>query len=293
MVRDLYCPPDFYIRPQVEQALKEDFGHGFDLTSATVLPLNTHAVVDMIAREDLIVSGRAWSLMALSLIDPSLEIECHIQDGEICKKSEKILTIKGRARSIMSAERVALNFIGHLSGIATFTHKYSNVIKNTFAKVTCTRKTLPNLRAAQKYAVRCGGGFTHRSGLDDAILIKDNHIAVCGSVKNAIANARRSIGHTTKIEVECDNFAQYQEALSARADIIMLDNMNPEQLRECVAFKADERKNAGIILEASGGVTLNTIKDIAETGVDMISVGALTHSAPNVDIAFDFVSLGS
>jgi nicotinate-nucleotide pyrophosphorylase (carboxylating) len=290
-MRDFYCPPHFYIEHQVKQALFEDFGHGFDITSHTVLPEKTQAIVTMVARHDLILSGLAWSLIALNLIDTNLIIEKYASDGNSLKKGAVILKISGNARSIMSAERVALNFIGHLSGIASLTHQYVTEIQGTNAKITCTRKTLPNLRTAQKYAVRCGGGFSHRSGLDDAVLIKDNHIGVCGSVTQAIQNARQSIGHTTKIEIECDTFNQYTEALSAKANIIMLDNMNLEQLEKCVNYKSQERKHSNVILEASGGVTLSTVENIAKTGVDIISVGSLTHSAPNADIAFDFVSL--
>ncbi|MFT6071478.1 MAG: nicotinate-nucleotide pyrophosphorylase (carboxylating) [Alphaproteobacteria bacterium] len=290
-MRDFYCPPHFYIESQVKQALFEDFGHGFDLTSQTVLPEKTHAIVNMVARQNLTVSGLAWALCAINIIDPTLNIESVVSDGMHIKKGDIIAKISGKARSIMSAERVALNFIGHLSGIATMTQAFAYAIQNTAAKVTCTRKTLPNLRTAQKYAVRCGGGKTHRSGLDDAVLIKDNHIGVCGSVKQAIDNARQSIGHTTKIEIECDTYQQFTEAFSCRADIIMLDNMTPSQLSQCVDYRSEERIKSGIILEASGGVTLKTIGDIAKTGVDIISVGGLTHSAPNADIAFDFVSL--
>lgn len=291
-MRDFYCPPDFYIEPQVRNALLEDFGHGVDITSQTVLPANTQAVVKMVARQDLILSGLNWSLIALQIIGSGLKIEQFAKDGDNLSKGDIILRILGDARLIMSAERVALNFMTHLSGIASLTKKYVEKTHGTQAKITCTRKTLPNLRAAQKYAVRCGGGFTHRSGLDDAVLIKDNHIAVCGSVEAALNNARQSIGHTTKIEIECDTFEQYTQSLAHRADIIMLDNMSLGQLKQCVDYKYDERKAKGIILEASGGVNLETVQGIAQTGVDMISVGALTHSAPNADIAFDFDSLG-
>lgn len=290
-MRDVYAPPYFYIQEQVKQALLEDFGHGFDLTSQTVLPQNTQAVVNMTARQDLTLAGIEWAKIALKMIGADPEIQQFYSDTDQLQKSDVILQISGDARAIMSAERVALNFAGHLSGIATLTHKYADAICHTSAKVTCTRKTLPNLRTAQKYAVRCGGGISHRSGLDDAILIKDNHIGVCGSVAEAIDNARKSIGHTTKIEIECDTFEQFTQALKARADIIMLDNMTPAQLSECVSHEVTQRKNAGIILEASGGVTLDTIQEIAETGIDIISVGGLTHSAPNADIAFDFVEL--
>jgi nicotinate-nucleotide pyrophosphorylase (carboxylating) len=290
-MRDFYAPPQFYIKEQVKQALFEDFGHGFDLTSQTVLPEKTQAIVNMVARQDLIISGLSWAIMALNLIDSELKIDYFVHDSMHLKKNDIIMTISGNARSIMSAERVALNFIGHLSGIATLTDSFVKKINHTHAKVTCTRKTLPNLRTAQKYAVRCGGGITHRSGLDDAILIKDNHIGVCGSVKQAINNARQSIGHTTKIEIECDTFEQFTQAFHEHADIIMLDNMNPSQLLQCVNYQSDIRQSKGIILEASGGINLNTIKEIAETGIDVISIGALTHSASNADIAFDFVSL--
>jgi nicotinate-nucleotide pyrophosphorylase (carboxylating) len=290
-MRDFYCPPYFYIESQVKNALFEDFGHGFDVTSQTVLPAHTQAIVNMVARQDLTLAGLPWSLTALKIIGSELKIEQFFQDGDNVHKGDIILTISGDARLIMSAERVALNFMTHLSGVASLTTQYVNKIKGTNAKITCTRKTLPNLRTAQKYAVRCGGGFSHRSGLDDAVLIKDNHIGVCGSVAQAIQNARQSIGHTTKIEIECDNFEQYTQSLLHNADIIMLDNMRVEQLKQCVDYQYDDRKSKGIILEASGGVTLDTVQQIAQTGVDMISVGALTHSAPNADIAFDFVSL--
>lgn len=291
-MRDLYAPPYFYIENQVKQALLEDFGHGFDLTSQTVLPENTTAIVNMVARQDLILSGSIWAKAALDIVDSNINVETFFTDGACLSKDDVIMTLSGSARSIMSAERVMLNFMGHLSGIATMTKQYSNLIKSTSAHVTCTRKTLPNLRTAQKYAVRCGGGMTHRSGLDDAILIKDNHIGVCGSVSQAIKNAKKSIGHTVKIEVECDTFDQYTQALEASADIIMLDNMSLDELIKCVNYQIDERKKRGIILEASGGITLKTVADIAKTGVDIISVGGLTHSVTNADIAFDFVKLG-
>lgn len=288
---NLYPPPEFYIKPQIEQALREDFGHGFDLTSQTAIPENMNACVHLVARQDLVLCGIEWGKIALYMIDAKLDIEFHAQDADYISKGTVIAKISGNARAIMSAERVVLNFMGHLSGIATLTHKFAQKIIDTPAKVTCTRKTLPNLRTAQKYAVRCGGGISHRSGLDDAVLIKDNHIGVCGSVKKAIAYARESIGHTVKIEIECDYFEQFQHAFEARADVIMLDNMTPEQIEQCVLYQIDARKDKGIILEASGGVTLDTILGIAQTGVDVISVGGLTHSAPNADLAFDFISL--
>jgi nicotinate-nucleotide pyrophosphorylase (carboxylating) len=291
MLRDLYCPPEFYIHQQVEQALFEDFGHGYDITSQTVLSEKVQATVHMVARHDLILSGLPWGIKALKLIDSNLKLDIHQNDASFCVKGSQLMTITGNARSIMSAERVVLNFIGHLSGVATLTHRYVEKIKHTSAHIVCTRKTLPNLRTAQKYAVRCGGGFSHRSGVDDMVLIKDNHIGVCGSIKNAINNARNSIGHTVKIEVECETLAQYLEALECRADIIMLDNMTTEQLTECVATQKETRQQAGVILEASGGVNLDTVKQIAETGVDVISIGNLTHSAPNADVAFDFAHL--
>ncbi|MEM6603123.1 MAG: carboxylating nicotinate-nucleotide diphosphorylase [Pseudomonadota bacterium] len=286
MTREFYPPAAFFIDDIVKNALQEDFGHGWDVTSQIVIPEKTHAKVQMTARERLPVAGLICALSVIKHIDPQLTYIIHKNDGDIAEKNTSIMDISGSARSIMAAERVILNFVGHLSGIALKTAKSVAAVKHTKAKIVCTRKTLPNLRALQKYAVRLGGGFTHRSGVDDCILIKDNHIAVCGGIEKAVQRARSSLGHTTKIEVECDHLGQVEEALKARADIIMLDNMSPADLRLAV-----ETIDGRAISEASGGITEKTIKDIAETGVDMISIGALTHSAAYADVAFDFLEL--
>ena len=286
MIRDFYAPPAFLIDNIVRSALEEDFGHGFDITSCTTIPAQTQAKVALMARQTLPLAGLSCALSALRQIDSGLDVKINAKDGDMTPKGTVILEISGSARSIMSAERVALNFIGHLSGIALLTSQFVEKTAHTHAKITCTRKTLPNLRFLQKYAVRVGGGFSHRAGLDDCVLIKDNHIAVCGGIAAAVASARASLGHTTKIELECDTLEQVKQAIAAKVDIIMLDNMSLPMLREAVTMI-----NGQAISEASGGVTLNTVKEIAETGVNMISVGAITHSAPYADVAFDFISL--
>ena len=284
--RDFYAPPQFFIEDTVKNALREDFGHGFDITSDTVIPKNCIATVQMTARQNLTIAGIICAVTALRMMDSSLNITLHADDGDILQKNTSIIDISGSARAIMSAERVALNFVGHLSGIACKTAEFVQKISGTNAKITCTRKTLPHLRTLQKYAVRVGGGFSHRSGVDDCVLIKDNHIAVCGGIEQAVMRARNALGHTTKIEVECDTLSQVTHALRANADIIMLDNMNNDDL-----YNAVKMIDGHAITEASGGVTLDTVYGIAQTGVNMISVGGLTHSAPYADVAFDFKSL--
>ena len=236
----------------------------------------------MVARQDLILAGSAFAKAAFHIIDPSILFTQKAQEGKYYQKGEIILEMKGNSASILSAERVALNFVGHLSGIATKTHHYASKIQDSSAKVTCTRKTLPLLRMPQKYAVRVGGGYNHRQGLDDMILIKDNHIEAVGNIEKAVQMARKAIGHSIKIEVECDYLDQVEEALKAKADIIMLDNMPISDILQAVSLSKGRA-----ILEASGGITLKTISEVAKTGVNYISVGALTHSAPYADIALD------
>jgi nicotinate-nucleotide pyrophosphorylase (carboxylating) len=229
-----------------------------------------------------VICGLALAKAAFHQIDPSTEFTPAVTDGDRVGPGANVVRVVGDACAILSAERVALNFLAHLSGIATATRRYADAIAHTKARVTCTRKTLPGLRAFQKYAVRCGGGSNHRFGLDDAILIKDNHIAVAGSVGEAIRRAKTSAGHLVKIEVEVDTLDQLREALAAGVDVILLDNMRPEMLRDAVRIAAGRA-----ILEASGGVTLETVAAIAETGVDFISVGALTHSVRALDLGLD------
>ena len=217
------------------------------------------------------------------MVDPSLTFETARGDGSAVETGEVLATVSGAARAILTGERVALNFLGHLSGVATATAQLVEAVKHTKARIVCTRKTLPNLRILQKYAVRCGGGFNHRFGLDDAVLVKDNHIAAAGGIGPALKRVRASLGHMVKIEIEVDTLTQLEEALSLGADTILLDNMSLEDLRQAVALAKGRA-----VLEASGNVTLETVRAIAETGVDYISSGAITHSAANLDIGLDF-----
>jgi nicotinate-nucleotide pyrophosphorylase (carboxylating) len=208
-----------------------------------------------------------------------------VDDGNDVAPGDIIATIEAHTRALLSAERVALNFAGRLSGIASLTARYVKLVVGTGARIVDTRKTTPGWRAFEKYAVRCGGGSNHRFGLDDAILIKDNHVAAAGGIANAIGRAKAYAGHMVKVECEVDSLAQLEQALAAGADLVLLDNMKPDMLREAVRITAGRAK-----LEASGGVNLETVRAIAESGVDMISIGALTHSAPVLDIGLDFVA---
>lgn len=285
------------INDLVRRALAEDLGHGFDLTSGNVIPANTTATCQFVAREDGILAGSAFVSAALTAIDPDINIERKIDDGAPLRPGDVIATVTGNAASILMAERVALNFLTHMSGIATLTRQYVDAVKHTNANICDTRKTLPGLRAIQKYAVKMGGGVNHRFGLDDAIMIKDNHIAIAGGIKNALDKAAANLPHTKTIEIEVDTLDQLDQVLNHRmqnqqsAHIVLLDNMNSKTLRQAVdTVKAHNKTapNGPLITEASGGVTLHTVAAIAETGVDYISVGALTHSAPSLDIGLDF-----
>lgn len=275
--------PALIIEPIVRHALLEDLGRAGDITSEATIPADRKARVVAVARQPGAIAGLTAGLMAFSLFDPSLNVTAHASDGDRVQKGARLATIEGRARSILPAERVALNLLGQLSGVATATSKFVDAVKGTKARIVCTRKTTPGLRALEKFAVRCGGGVNHRFGLDDGILIKDNHIGIAGGVRVAIESAKRYAGHMVRVECEVDSLAQLEEALAAGADAVLLDNMTPETLREAV------RINAGrATLEASGGVTLETVRAIAETGVDLISTGWITHSAPALDVALDF-----
>lgn len=276
---------DLSMRSAVENALKEDLGHGFDRTSALLSPdQKSEAIIRL--REDAVLCGTRFAYHAMTLCDPSLSLTIVCEDGDFCSKGQDVVKIYGSMRSILTAERVALNFLSHLSGIATETHLYVESVKGTRAKICCTRKTLPGLRSAQKYAVKTGGGENHRFGLDDAILIKDNHIAVMGGVRQAIAAARDNAGHMIKIEIEVDTLAQLEEVMRDPVDVVLLDNMAPETLRKAVALI-----DGKCVSEASGGVNLDTVRAIAETGVDLISIGALTHSVRAIDFGLDIESV--
>ncbi len=269
--------------PLVRTALLEDLGQGGDLTTNAVLPKDQHAMVVLAARQDGIIAGITLACCAFHLVDPSIKIDVLLPDGQRVSKGQLIATVSGSAIGILAAERTALNFLGQLSGIATATAGLVDAVKGYRARISCTRKTTPGLRAIEKYAVRVGGGSNHRFGLGDAILIKDNHIAIAGGIETAMLRVRASVGHMVKMEIEIDTLDQLEEALRFRPDAVLLDNMAPEDLRKAVEMIAGRA-----IIEASGGVTLETVTPVAAAGVDIISVGWLTHSAPVLDIGMDF-----
>ena len=271
------------IEELVKAAIKEDLGHGFDITSNLLIPAGQPAKGVLRAREDGRLAGLIVALSTFSLTDIDFDMTVMAEDGDNLKKGDVIAEIVGPARSLLTAERVALNFLSHMSGVATLTAQYVERVKDTGAEVCDTRKTIPGMRLLQKYAVEIGGGANHRFGLDDAVLIKDNHIAVAGGISEALDQAYMLAGHTKKIEIEVDNLKQLDEVIAnGKANIVMLDNFELPDLKKAVG-----RTKGRITTEASGGVTLETIRAIAETGVDYISVGALTHSAPALDIALD------
>ncbi len=276
-----------FIEDIVRAALKEDLGHGHDITTECVVPLDKDARAVVNARKAGRLAGVVAGLAAFTITDPDCEIEILKMDGEDVAANEDIAIITGSARSILTAERTALNFMQHLSGIATLTKKYVDAVEDTGAKIADSRKTIPGMRALAKQAVRLGGGTNHRYGLDDAILIKDNHIALAGGIYPALQMAKNNAGHMVKIEIEVDTMDQLEEVLhNGGADIIMLDNFSIKDTAAAVKLI-----NGRSIIEASGGVTLDTVKAIAETGVHLISVGALTHSAPALDIGLDIAVL--
>ncbi len=270
------------IESSVRAALDEDLGRAGDITSLATIPAGKQARAVIAARKPGIIAGLPMAAMAFKLIDPAITFEALVEDGAHVAPGAIVARIHGPARGILSGERVALNYMGCLSGIATLTAQYAALVAHTKAKICCTRKTTPGLRAFEKYAVRCGGGMNHRFGLDDAFLIKDNHVAVAGGVAAALHAAKGAAGHLVKIEIEVDTLDQLREVLAEGADVVMLDNMQPAMLRAAVAMVAGRMKT-----EASGGVNLETVKAIAETGVDLISVGALTHSASVLDLGLD------
>jgi len=275
-------PADLLIEPQIRAALREDLGRAGDITSELTIPASQTAEARLMARKPGSICGLIAAKIVFRLVDPSLIFTVAAPDGSRVEPGALIASVSGPARAILTAERVALNFTGHLSGVATATAALVDAVKGTRARIVCTRKTLPHLRILQKYAVRCGGGFNHRFGLDDAVLIKDNHIAAAGGIAPVLERVRAGLGHMAKIEIEVDTLAQLEEALSLGADIILLDNMSPEDLKRAVGLAKGRA-----VLEASGNVTLATVRAIAETGVDYISSGAITHSAVNLDIGLD------
>jgi nicotinate-nucleotide pyrophosphorylase (carboxylating) len=276
-------PHPLLIEPIVRRALEEDLGRAGDITSELTVPADKKAAAKLVARKAGTIAGLIAAECAFRLIDPAIRFHVQVPDGSTVQAGTVLATVEGSARGILSGERVALNFVGHLSGIATATRALVDAVKGTKARIVCTRKTTPGLRALEKYAARCGGGFNHRFGLDDAVLIKDNHLVAAGGIKPAIERVRAATGHMIKIELEVDSLKQLEEALSLGLDTILLDNMPPETLKQAVALSRGRA-----VLEASGNVTLATVRAIAETGVDYISSGAITHSAPSLDVALDF-----
>jgi nicotinate-nucleotide pyrophosphorylase (carboxylating) len=276
--------PDLLIDPVVRLALAEDLGRAGDVTAAACIPAEARLTADFAARQAGVAAGLAVVRLAVRAMDPDAVVEERIKDGQAFEAGQLLVHVEANARALLAAERTALNLLGRLCGVATLTRAYVEAVAGTGARIADTRKTTPGLRALEKHAVAMGGGSNHRFGLDDAVLIKDNHVAVCGGAAEAVRRARALVGHLVKVEVEVDGLDQLDAvlALDDGPDVVMLDNFGLDDLREAV------RRNAGcVVLEASGGVNLKTVRAIAETGVDVISVGALTHSAPILDIGLD------
>jgi nicotinate-nucleotide pyrophosphorylase (carboxylating) len=280
--------PDAFLSPlaiddAISRALDEDLGRAGDVTSIATIPETTKAHAVMVARQAGVIAGLPLALTVFRKLCPEMHLQAYVRDGAAVAAGVHLMTISGPARAVLTGERTALNFVGRLSGIATLTSNYVRKTTGTNLRICCTRKTTPGLRALEKYAVRCGGGFNHRFGLDDAILIKDNHIAVAGGIKPVLERAHAHAGHLVKVEIEVDTLAQLREVLDTDlADAVLLDNMDIATLSEAVKMAQGR-----VVLEASGGVTLNSIPEIAATGVDYVSSGTLTHSAPNFDVALD------
>jgi nicotinate-nucleotide pyrophosphorylase (carboxylating) len=274
--------PDLIIAAVVRAALAEDLGRAGDVTSQACVPADARLAAVFAARKPGVVAGLACAHLAVLELDPAATFEALMADGDSVGPGAGLARVDANARALLGAERTALNLLGRLCGVATLTRAYVDAVAGTGAQIVDTRKTTPGLRALEKYAVRCGGGVNHRFGLDDAILIKDNHIAACGSVAEAVRRAKAAAGHLMKVEVEIDRLDQLDEAMAHEPDVVMLDNFSLADMAEAV-----RRTNRRAVLEASGGVTLETVRAIAETGVDVISVGALTHSASTLDIGLD------
>jgi len=283
----LFCAQAFVspleIEDAVTRALAEDLGRAGDVTSIATVPEDTRGRAVMAARKPGVVAGLPLVEATFRRLARDIAIEPHSRDGKAITAGAKLMTISGDARAILAAERTALNFAGHLSGIATATAAFVQKIAHTKARIICTRKTTPGLRALEKYAVRCGGGFNHRFGLDDAVLIKDNHIAVAGGIRAVLTRAKAAIGHLVKVEIEVDSLDQLEEVLdTGLADVVLIDNFDLDAMRRAVAMVAGR-----LVIEASGGITLASAAAIAETGVDYLSSGSLTHSVQNLDIGLD------
>lgn len=276
---------EILIKPLVAAALTEDLGRRGDVTSQATIPADMQAQLQIRARQAGVICGMDLARLAFALVDTQIEFDAQVVDGESVAANAVLATVRGNARHLLTAERTALNFMTHLSGIATATKQIVDSVAEYPTQITCTRKTIPGLRIVQKYAVRCGGGRNHRLGLDDAILIKDNHIAIAGDITTAIKQAQDFAGHLIPIEVEVDTLAQLALALDAGVSLVLLDNMAPKLLRQAVILCQGRAKT-----EASGGITPESVQAVAETGVDFIAMGYLTHSTTALDIGLDFSS---
>lgn len=276
--------PDVLLKPFVEQTLAEDLGRRGDITSQAIIPANKTATLHIVARENGIMTGLDLARLAFAVTNENIEFIAKVKDGDAIAPNQILATVSGNARALLTAERTALNFMTHLSGIATEVNRLKSMIAEYPVEITCTRKTIPGLRILQKYAVRVGGGRNHRMGLDDAILIKDNHIAIAGSITQAIRDAKNFAGHLIPIEVEVDTIEQLKLALAEGINLVLLDNMPPEVLKEAVQLC-----HGKCLTEASGGITPTTLKAVAATGVNFIAMGWLTHSVKSLDIGFDFI----
>ena len=276
--------PDLILEPLVRAALMEDLGTYGDITTRTVIPADTRYTARLNARANGVLSCTQIAALAFRLIDPALKVTAHKSDGDSIASGDLLMQIEGRAASILSAERVALNFVGRLSGIATLTASFVAETKGTATRITCTRKTTPGLRLVEKQAVLHGGGFNHRFSLSDAIMIKDNHIAAAGGIRTVLQAVKAQASHMVRTEIEVDRLDQLQEVLDeGGADVVLLDNMDTLTLRDAVKINAGR-----LVLEASGNMRIDRIAEVAATGVDYISSGALTHSAQTIDIGLDF-----
>ncbi|HLI97442.1 MAG TPA: carboxylating nicotinate-nucleotide diphosphorylase [Candidatus Baltobacteraceae bacterium] len=278
----LNAPPRLLVEPIVRSALLEDIGHGGDLTTDAIVAADRRSTARIVARKTGVIAGLEAARLAFELLDPRAEMHVGVADGQRIAPGESAATVACSARALLTGERTALNLLNRLSGIATTTRSLVDLVAEYPAQVACTRKTTPGLRVLEKYAVRCGGGSNHRFGLDDAVLIKDNHLALAGSIAAAVEAVRKSVGHMVKIEVEVDTLDQLCEALETRVDAVLLDNMTPDQLAQAVALAGGR-----VLTEASGTVTADRIVAIARTGVDLISSGWITHSAPALDLGLD------
>jgi len=274
--------PSLLYEDVVRRALAEDLGRAGDLTTDAIVSAAASTTARVVARADGCVAGVGPAAAAFRLLDGRCAVEVAASDGQEVAAGDTVLTVRGPARAVLTGERTALNLLGRLCGVATLTRAFVREIEETGARVTCTRKTTPGLRALEKHAVRCGGGASHRFGLDDAVLIKDNHLAVAGGVRPAVERARSAVGHLVSVELEVDTLEQLAEGLEVGVDAVLLDNMDPDTLRRAVEMVAGR-----CTTEASGGITLATARRIAETGVDVLSVGALTHSAPSLDVSLE------